>query len=81
MPKRKGNLDSVQNARRVVLESVEQTETTVEFSVIQQVMREMGARGGRVGGKRRLVTMTPAARRKSAQNAAKARWAQAKKNT
>lgn len=82
MPKRKGTsakLDTVQNARRVVLESVQETEVTV--TMVQQVMREMGARGGRIGGKRRLETMTPAARRKSAQNAAKARWARAKKNT
>lgn len=82
MPKRNRNtenLDPVQNARRVVLESVEATET-VSLSVVQQVMREMGARGGRIGGKRRLETMTDAQRKRSAQKAAKARWAKAKNN-
>ncbi len=57
MPKRTRNLDTVQNARRVFLEAVESTET-VELTVVQQVMREMGAKGGRIGGKRRLETMT-----------------------
>ena len=81
MPKRKRTntkLDSVQNARRVVLESIESTET-VELTLVQQVMREMGAKGGRVGGKRRLETMTDEQRRRSARKAAKARWAKAKK--
>ena len=81
MPKRKRtteNLDTVQNARRVFLEAVESTET-VELTVVQQVMREMGAKGGRIGGKRRLETMTDEQRRRSARKAAKARWAKAKK--
>ena len=43
-------------------------------------MRTMGAKGGRVGGKRRLETMTPEQRSKSAKKAAKARWAKAKKS-
>jgi len=80
MPKRTrstGKLDSVQNARRVVMESVESTET-VSLTIVQQVMREMGARGGKIGGKRRLETMTDAQRKRSAQKAAKARWAKAK---
>jgi hypothetical protein len=42
-------------------------------------MREMGAKGGRIGGKRRLETMTDEQRRRSARKAAKARWANAKK--
>ena len=68
----------VQNARRVFLESVESTET-VELTIVQQVMREMGAKGGKIGGKRRLETMTDEQRRRSARKAAKARWAKAKK--
>jgi len=82
MPKRTRNtenLDPVQNRRRVVLESVESTET-VSLSIVQQVMREMGARGGKIGGKRRLETMTDAQRKRSAQKAAKARWAKAENN-
>ena len=81
MPKRTRStpqLDTVQNARRVFLEAVESTET-VTLTVVQQVMREMGAKGGKIGGKRRLVTMTDAQRTKSARKAAKARWAKVKK--
>ena len=37
-------------------------------------MAAMGRKGGLVGGKRRLVTMTPAARRAAAAKAAAARW-------
>jgi hypothetical protein len=80
MPKRTRNpekLDVFQNARRVFLEAVE---TTTELTIVQQVMREMGAKGGKIGGKRRLETMSDAQRTKSARKAAKARWAKAKKN-
>jgi hypothetical protein len=81
MPKRTRsteNLDTVQNARRVFLEAIETTET-VHLTVVQQVMREMGAKGGKIGGKRRLETMTDEQRKRSARKAAKARWAKAKK--
>jgi hypothetical protein len=81
MPKRTRSaekLDTVQNARRVFLEAVESTET-VQLTIVQQVMRQMGAKGGKIGGKRRLETMTDAQRKRSAQKAAKARWAKAKK--
>ena len=80
MPKRTRTvtkLDTVQNARRVFLEAVQSTET-VELTIVQKVMREMGAKGGRIGGKRRLETMTDEQRRRSARRAAKARWAKAK---
>ena len=40
----------------------------------RQIMREMGSRGGKVGGKRRLQTMTAAQRSEAAKTAAKARW-------
>ena len=83
MPKRTRTtpkLDDVQNARRVFLEAVESTET-VELTIVQQVMQEMGAKGGRIGGKRRLETMTDEQRRRSARKAAKARWAKAKKTS
>ena len=82
MPKRTRttqNLDTVQNARRVFLEAVESTET-VELTIVQRVMRDMGAKGGRIGGKRRLETMTDEQRRRSARKAAKARWAKVKKS-
>lgn len=83
MPKRTRTtkkLDDVQNARRVFLEAIESTET-VALTVVQKVMREMGAKGGKVGGKRRLETMTDEQRKRSARKAAKARWAKAKTTT
>jgi hypothetical protein len=43
-------------------------------SEISRVMAEMGRRGGQIGGKRRLETMTEEQRRKAATKAAKARW-------
>jgi ferritin-like metal-binding protein YciE len=50
---------------------------------ISAVMAEMGRRGGQIGGKRRLKTMTKAERSKVAKKAAKARWKKytAKNNT
>ena len=42
-------------------------------------MAEIGRKGGKVGGKRRLQTMSPAARKRVASKAAKARWAKAKR--
>jgi hypothetical protein len=78
MPKRTRTdtkLDTVQNARRVFIEATQSTELTI----VQRVMREMGAKGGKIGGKRRLETMTDEQRSRSAKKAAKARWAKAKK--
>jgi hypothetical protein len=42
-------------------------------------MSAMGRKGGQIGGKRRLVTMTKEQRRKVAAKAAKARWGKRKK--
>jgi len=44
-------------------------------------MAEMGRKGGQIGGKRRLETMTPDQRSKAALNAARARWSKRKKPT
>jgi hypothetical protein len=77
MPNRKRTpikLDDVQNARRVFIEATQ----TTELTIVQKVMREMGAKGGKIGGKRRLETMTDEQRKRSARKAAKARWAKAK---
>ena len=81
MPKRKRTdekLDTAQNARRVFLEAVASSEPP-ELTLVQKVMREMGAKGGKIGGKRRLETMSDEQRKRSARKAAKARWAKAKK--
>ena len=42
-------------------------------------MSAMGRKGGQIGGKRRLVTMTPTARKRAASKAAQARWGAKKK--
>lgn len=81
MPKRTRSieiLDTVQNTQRASSGAVASVET-VQLTVVQQVMREMGAKGGRIGGKRRLETMTDEQRKRSARKAAKARWANVKK--
>ena len=70
-------LDAVQNARRVIMEATETT-TEVTLTVVSQVMSEMGRKGGLVGGKRRLETMTSKQRSAVAKKAAKARWKKAK---
>ncbi len=48
-------------------------------SEISRIMAEMGRKGGQIGGKRRLSTMTKAERVKVAKRAAKARWKKAKR--
>jgi hypothetical protein len=41
---------------------------------ISEYMAQIGSKGGKIGGKRRLKTMTPEQRRKAAQKAARKRW-------
>jgi hypothetical protein len=50
----------------------------VSTSDISRVMAAMGRRGGKIGGKRRLETMTPEQRREAASKAAKTRWSKSK---
>lgn len=42
-------------------------------------MARLGAKGGKVGGKRRLETMTPEERSNAASKAARAMWAKRKR--
>jgi len=49
-------------------------EPKVTSSDISRVMAAMGRRGGKIGGKRRLQTMTAEERRAVALKAAKTRW-------
>lgn len=86
MPKRTSSpkLDPVQNARRVVLASVGDTEAPQDApkpsrSLISQVMAEMGRKGGRIGGKRRLETLSDRRRSQIAKQAAQARWSKRRK--
>jgi hypothetical protein len=54
---------------------LERTVAKVTRSDISRVMSAMGRKGGKVGGKRRMVTMTAEQRREVAQKAANTRWA------
>lgn len=88
MPKRKSKpaLDDVQNAHRVVMQSIGEASAPPEApapsrSVISQVMAEMGRKGGRIGGKRRLETLSDRRRSQIAKQAAQARWSKKKKKS
>ncbi|MGA2744210.1 MAG: hypothetical protein ABSE44_05880 [Candidatus Sulfotelmatobacter sp.] len=43
-------------------------------SEISRVMAALGRKGGKIGGKRRMDTLTPEQRKEIATNAAKVRW-------
>ena len=45
---------------------------------ISEYMSEIGRKGGKIGGKRRLKTMTAEQRKKLAAKAARARWRKSK---
>lgn len=82
MPKRisRPQLDTVQNARRVVLASVMgEAAALTNSALVSRVMAEMGRKGGRIGGKRRLVTLTGKRRSQIAAAAARVRWAKKRK--
>jgi hypothetical protein len=49
-------------------------------STVSEYMSAIGRKGGQIGGKRRLKTMTKAQRSKVAAKAARARWKKIKKN-
>ena len=50
-----------------------------EKALISKIMSAMGTKGGKIGGKRRLETMTSEERRDIALKAARARWDKRKK--
>jgi hypothetical protein len=80
MPKRKGKLDDAQNALRVVEKAIgAPLVETPSRSLISQVMSAMGTKGGKIGGKRRLITMTAEERSQVALKAARARWSKGNK--
>jgi hypothetical protein len=51
---------------------------SVLSSSLSEYMSIMGRKGGKIGGKRRMKTMTKEERRKVAVKAAKARWKKSK---
>ena len=67
-------LESSEDSRKPVKKRRSQTGKTPSASDVSRVMSAMGRKGGKVGGKRRLTTMTPEQRREVAVKAATARW-------
>lgn len=78
MPKRISSKlkDTNQIATAVVDLSTTETVEPAEFdrAILSRVMAEMGRKGGKIGGKKSLETMSAADRKKRAKRAAKARW-------
>jgi hypothetical protein len=71
--------DPNQLAKWIVDQSTNDAPETLEPLVaapvnLSEYMAAMGRKGGQIGGKRRLKTMTKAARSKVAAKAARARW-------
>ena len=80
MPKRLSRDDQPAGINQAAYQMVRPSTQTdpdpkVSRSEISRVMAAMGHRGGRIGGKRRMETMTAAQRREVASKAAKTRWA------
>ncbi|MBA2633783.1 MAG: hypothetical protein H0U86_12435 [Chloroflexi bacterium] len=58
-----------------------QDEPVLDFEAqYREHMAKLGAKGGKVGGKRRMETMTQAHRKRIAKKAAAARWSGRKKD-
>ena len=84
MPKRVKNrrpTDVNQLAHQLVKESTtddtDDSARSVTSAELSRVMSMIGRKGGRIGGKRRLETMTPERRSEIALKAAKTRWQKA----
>ena len=58
----------------VALATAEEREPQIDRKTLSRVMAEMGRKGGKIGGKRRLETLTPSERSRIAKKAAMARW-------
>jgi len=80
MPKRvkqkKRTSDENEIAFQLVQRATQEPEPSAPAipSSISEYMAHIGSKGGKIGGKRRLKTMTSEQRKKAAIRAAKARW-------
>ena len=76
MPKRISSKlkDPNQIAAAVVALSTADEPTDLDKATLSRVMAAMGRKGGKIGGKMRLKTLSAARRKQIARNAAKARW-------
>jgi hypothetical protein len=77
MPKRISSKkrDANQTASAVVALAVLEETPDINPNVLSQIMSAMGRKGGKIGGKRRLETMSAKERSRVAKKAANARWA------
>ena len=67
-------------AYRLVQDSTSEPEPdSMTKAQISKLMATMGRKGGKIGGKRRMQTMTPEDRSRVALRAAQARWSKRKK--
>ena len=89
MPKRLSNSAQPSEINQAAFQMVRRSTGTedrerrppkVSASDISRVMSAMGRKGGKLGGKRRMVTMTAQERKDVARNAAKVRWAKKSAN-
>jgi len=82
MPKRnkhtKRPKDVNQLAHHLVRLSTEQELGLPTKEQLSAIMSQLGKKGGKIGGKRRMVTMSAAERKAVAVKAAQARWQKAK---
>src|SRR5271165_312031 len=88
MPKRNSKSDRPTDINQAAFQMVRRSTGTadrethpprVSTSDISRVMAAMGRKGGKIGGKRRMVTMTAEQRQAVALKAAQTRWAKHKK--
>jgi hypothetical protein len=80
-PAKKARLrDSNQIAHATIQRTIElsESEQDLDKATISLVMSALGRKGGKIGGKRRMETMTAEERSHRALAAAKARWQQKK---
>jgi hypothetical protein len=84
MPKRISKTADINEAayqmvrRSTETEDRESRAPKISPSEISRVMSAMGRKGGKVGGKRRMATMTAEERHDAAVKAARARWGKRK---
>jgi hypothetical protein len=84
MPKRvkqqKRTTDENEIAFQLVQRATQEPESSPAVPTsISEYMAQIGSKGGKIGGKRRLKTMTPEQRTKAAKKAANSRWRASKK--
>jgi DUF1009 family protein len=75
MPKRiSSKLNDPNQIAASVIDIATEEPSGLDKALLSHIMSEMGRKGGKIGGKRRLQTLTAAKRRSIAKKAAQARW-------